>query len=407
MRTFVDSLEISSDRPIVAYFFFKDDDDQLRSYEDALSSILYQLFIQERGLVQYAKEPYKRYGHGIRYQSKEMWNILLESAARAQRDLICVIDAVDECAPAGRRQLVSDLVETSKMGSRSASTRLKFVVTSRPYQDENHPYADLKPSDIVRHLAGENAKVQADIQAVISFKAEDLAKKYCLSHSTLDVLIKKISSQNLQTRSFLAVRLAFELLDSHRLMEKGAEEETIHAILADIPTSLGDQYDAMLNKTPDKEHARRLFCVILAARKTLKIPEFKILYALTRTTDGAAKAPQSYDDLEVPADDEEFKQLVRARCGLFITFVRSSVHLFHQTAREFLMPRINATSGTSLGVELALVTAEQPMFTNSNQRHSWKGRITEADANFVMLTVCLDLINFRIPRSWVLDAYVS
>lgn len=72
MRTLIDQLQSSEDRPVVAYFFFKDDDDQLRSYEDALCSVIYQLFAQERETIKYARELYKQYGHGIRYQTKEL-----------------------------------------------------------------------------------------------------------------------------------------------------------------------------------------------------------------------------------------------------------------------------------------------------------------------------------------------
>ncbi|KAF1980251.1 hypothetical protein BU23DRAFT_625403 [Bimuria novae-zelandiae CBS 107.79] len=404
MRTFIDSLQESDDRPLVAYFFFKDDDDQLRSYEDALSSIIYQLLIQERGFIKHAKESYKRYGHGIRYQSKEMWNILLTSAAEAHRRVVCVLDAVDECAPAGRRELVSDLVAASQRGPKTTSTKLKFVVTSRPYQDKDHPYADLASSDVIRHLAGEIAKVQTDIQTVIRFKAEELAKKHELSKCTLDMLIENISSQNLQTRSFLAVRMAFELLDSHQLMQKGAEEHIVRKILTDIPQFLGDQFDAMLNRSPDREHARRLFCVILAARKTLKIPELKVLYALTRPTNSEAEDPHSYEELNIPTDDEEFKQLIRARFGLFITFVRSSVHLFHQTAREYLMAKPGMIIGTSYGTCPMPSEPESYSLWDRARQQSWKGIITEADANVVMLTVCLDLFKFETPRSWILGA---
>ncbi|KAJ4291841.1 hypothetical protein N0V90_009737 [Kalmusia sp. IMI 367209] len=302
MRTFVDRLQESDDRSLVAYFFFKDDDDQLRSYDDALSSIIYQLFVQERGLIKPARSLYQRYG-------------------------------------------------------------LKFVVTSRPYQDQNHPYADLVVSDTIRHLAGENAKVQADIQTVIRFKAEELAKKRQLSQSTLDILVDSISSQNMQTRSFLAVRMAFELLDSHNMMHKGAGERTI--------------------------------------------PELKVLYALTQPANSAVGPPQSYDDLELPTDDEEFKQLIRARCGLFITFVRNSVHLFHQTAREHLMANLDTTAHSSLDGTLVPSTLALHTPDKSIQQFSWRGCITEADANLVMLTICLDLFCFKISKSWVLDVFDS
>ncbi|KAJ4360119.1 uncharacterized protein N0V89_000679 [Didymosphaeria variabile] len=407
MRTFVDRLQASDDRPVVAYFFFKDDDDQLRSYEDALSSMINQLFVQERGLIRHARDLYKQYGYGIRYRTKDLWNILLAAATETHRGLICILDAVDECAPAGRRQLVSDMAVAFESGVKTTSTELKFVVTSRPYQDENRSYIHLIASDTIRHLAGEDAKLQSDIQAIIRIKAEELAKKHRLTQNTLNILVQTISSQNQQTRSFLAVRMAFELLDSHDLMQEGADEDIIRAILADIPHTLGDQFDKMLNRTPDKEHARRLFCVIIAARKTLNISELKVIYALTQPRDMASGSPRSYDDLQIPMIDEEFKRLVRARCGLFVTFVKSSVHLFHQTAREYLMADPVPTSTGPSDDSKTPTMSELHTAPNMNQQQTWKGCITKADANLVMLTVCTDLFSFYLPRSWVLSVFDS
>ncbi|KAL1592372.1 hypothetical protein SLS60_011451 [Paraconiothyrium brasiliense] len=405
MRTFVDHLQLSVDRPIVAYFFFKDDDDQLRSYEDALSSMINQLFVQERGLIRHARDLYKQHGHGVRYQTKDLWKILLTAANETHRGLICVLDAIDECAPAGRRQLVSDMAVAFEPGVITTSIKLKFVVTSRPYQGENHPYTDLIASDTIRHLAGEDAKVESDIQAVIHFKAEELAKKYKLTQNTLNMLVQAIACQNLKTRSFLAVRMAFELLESHDLMQKGAEEDLIRAILRDIPHTLGDQFDKMLNRTPDREHARRLICVIIAARKTLKVPEFKVLYALTQPRDTSIGPPHSYDDLQVPMDDDEFKRLVRARCGLFITFVRSSVHLFHQTAQEYLVADLVTTSTHPSDDFKMSTTSGLHTARNMEQQQTWRACITKADANLVMLNVCADLCSFYLPRSWVLNVF--
>lgn len=399
MRTFLDRLQLTGNRPIVIFYFFKDDDDQLRSYEDALSSMVHQLLVQERGLTRHVRDLYKRHRHGIRYQTKELWNFLKVAAAEPHREVICVLDAVDECAPAGRRQLLSDLAFVFSSGATiPLPTKLKCVLTSRPYLDENHPYADLVAPNIIRHLVGEDAKVQTDVQEVIRFNVEVLARKYQLSQESQRILIESIANQNLQTRSFIAVRMAFELLDSHDLMHEGVEEDIVRAILADIPQSLGDQFDKMLDKSTDKEHARRLFCVILSARKTLKIPELKVLYALTKPRGNTSEPPHSYNDLQIPSDDQDFRRLIRARCGLFVTFVRSSVHLFHQTAREYLMAHRTATGDHPLNAKVSSELSSQ-----QHHQHTWEGSITQEYANLVMFSVCADLFKFEVSKSWVLS----
>jgi hypothetical protein len=166
MRTLIDTIKVSDGPAFVAYFFFKDEDDRLRSYDNALSTLIYQFLVQERGFVQHAKEPYRKYGDAIRHHTKEMWQILVMIASQARRNIFCVLDAVDECAQSDRKQLIADLADVFQDTARPTS-RLKFIASSRPYQDENHPYADLVPGSNIRHLAGENAQVQSDILKLI------------------------------------------------------------------------------------------------------------------------------------------------------------------------------------------------------------------------------------------------
>ncbi|CCF39766.1 ankyrin repeat protein [Colletotrichum higginsianum] len=403
MRTFIDKLQAYDEPPLIAHFFFKDDDDRLRSYDDALSCLIHQLLVQQPGLVQYAKGPYQQYGDAIRHQTREMWQIILEFASQADRDIFCILDAVDECTAPHRKQLVADLADAFQDAAQPAS-RLKFLASSRPYQDENHPYADLfTSSNNIRHLAGENAQVQFDIRKVIQFKAQELAEKRGLEQGIQDMLVAKLSEQNVHTRSFLAVRMAFELLDSHNRMHKGAGERTINTILGDIPKQLGDQFDEMLKRSLDSEHAWRLLCAILAAQETLRIPEFKVIYSLTQPTSSTVGPANSYDELELPTDDEGFKQLVRSRCGLFITFVSDSIHLFHQTSREHLMAKADM-SGTTPFAEPARIWDVQSHHINTKHGPSWRGSITKEDANLVFAMICLNILTFTVSRTWLLEA---
>ncbi|WQF87982.1 Putative P-loop containing nucleoside triphosphate hydrolase, NWD NACHT-NTPase [Colletotrichum destructivum] len=406
MRTFIDKLQAYDEPPLIAYFFFKDDDDRLRSYDDALSCLIYQLLVQEPGLVQHAKRPYREFGDGIRHHTREMWHIIREIASHVKRDIFCILDAVDECTAPHRKKLVTDLTSAFQDILQSTS-RLKIVASSRPYHDENHPYAGLCASNKnVRHLAGEDAQVQTDIRKVIRFKTQELARKRGLEQGIQEMLVVKLFEQNVHTRSFLAVQMAFELLDSHNRMQRGAGKRTISIFLADIPKQLGDQFDEMLRRSLDREHAWRLFCAILAARRTLKIPEFKVIYTLTQPTSSTVGPANSYDELELPTDDEEFKRLIRSRCGLFITFVGDSVHLFHQTAREHLMEK-TAVSGKTSYAEPARIWEGQTHHPNTKHGPSWKGSISKADANLVCATVCLDILTFTVSQTWVLKVLDS
>lgn len=403
MRTLVDKLQASPEPPLVAYFFFKDDDDSLRSYDGALSTLAYQLLVGGRGLTKLVKKQHQKYGNALRHNTKVLWKIILDVAAEVNRGVMCIMDAVDECATLDRKQLVADLVGIFNSESQIPPTsRLKFVVTSRPYEDRNHPYSDFfEGAGKVRVLAGENAQVSSDIRNVIRFKAEELAQKRQLSQDVQDLLISRLLDQNQKTRSFLAVRMAFELMDLDQRLHKDAGKRTVEIILTSIPQELGDQFDEMLARSGDRVHTWRLLCVILAARKTLKIPEFKVIYALTQPTNSRVGPTKSYDELEIPTDDEYFKRLVRSRCGLIITFIRNSVHLFHQTAREHLIATLDLPNG-QLGARPPQ-TWEEREDTRRRNNHSWNGCISIADANNVCLTVCLDILTLIVPRTWILE----
>ncbi|KAF6840022.1 ankyrin repeat-containing protein [Colletotrichum musicola] len=402
MRTLIESLKESKEPPLMAYFFFKDDDDGLRSYDEAMVALIHQLLAQEPGLVQHAREQYREHGDAIKHQTMAMWKILQAMASKTKRDVACVFDAVDECTPTGTRQLTMDLADVFQDTAISIS-RLRCVVSSRPYQDENSSFAGLVASSNVKHLVGENARVQADIRKVIRVKARELAEKRMLDQRIQDMLVESLCAQNVHTRSFLAVHVAFDLLDSHHLMQGGAEaeEHAISAILAEIPHQLSDQFDEMLRRSTNKEHAWKMFCVILAARRTLKISEFKVIYSLTQPAIGPV---HSFDELELPSDDEEFKKLVRSRCGLFITFGKNSVHLFHQTAREHLMAKIEG-SGTKSTAESAQNSDDGGEIAVPKLESSWRGSISAAKANLVLATVCLDLITIPVSRTWVLEVF--
>ncbi|VUC31542.1 unnamed protein product [Clonostachys rosea] len=380
MKTLVDRLLESSEPVIAAYFFFKDDADDLRSYEKALNGLIYQLLVQEKKLVKHAKEVYEKHGDGLKNDTKAMLELLSALSRQAGKDVYCVLDAVDECEAIGRNQLLADLKSLFSDADNSAS-RLKIVVSSRPYQDENHQYANLlaTPPQMIGHLAGETAKVQFEILKVIHFKVQKLAEERQLDHATQTMLVEKLFDQNRHTRSFLAVQMAFELLDSHHRMHKGAGKRTISTILSEIPESLGNRFDALLDRSANKEHTWRLLCVILAARKTLKIDEFKVIYAATEPRDSSVGKAQSYDDLELPTDDDEFKRL---------------------TAREYLLERIDQLpeymSPLSLQATSGLATSD---------KFPWRGSISISAANRVCASMCLNILSFAVPKKMPFEVF--
>lgn len=119
----------------VCYFFFKDGQNQRTRGADALSALLHQLF-ENTNLITHALPSYTRYGEKLRNEFSELWDILIRAADDPNAgEIICVLDALDECEENARNRLIEKLVQfcSHRKTSQNLSLRLKFLVTSHPY----------------------------------------------------------------------------------------------------------------------------------------------------------------------------------------------------------------------------------------------------------------------------------
>lgn len=81
---------------------------------DALCAILHQLFTHDPacGLIEHALPSHKNYGKDLAQSFSELWRILVGCADSPNAgEIICVLDALDECNAYGRRQLIDKLKE--------------------------------------------------------------------------------------------------------------------------------------------------------------------------------------------------------------------------------------------------------------------------------------------------------
>jgi ankyrin repeat protein len=136
-------------------------------------------------------------------------------------------------------------------------------------------------------------------------------------------------------------------------------------IFGSIPDSVETAYTAILNKSTDKEQARKLLAIICVATRPLTINEISL--ALTMEPDD-----KTYEDLEKHSEDWS-KAWIRNLCGLFISVIDGRVYLLHQTAKEFLMAE---------NYDIRL-TSDRP----SDQ--IWKHSLTSKESNFLLAQICI------------------
>lgn len=119
----------------VCYFFFKDGQEQRTNGAHALSAILHQLFKSTK-LISHALSIHDEYGTKLRDSFSELWDLLIKSARDPEAgEIICILDALDECEERARKQLISKLITFFSQEDLHPQFpfRLKFLVTSRPY----------------------------------------------------------------------------------------------------------------------------------------------------------------------------------------------------------------------------------------------------------------------------------
>ncbi|PWW76753.1 hypothetical protein C7212DRAFT_351954 [Tuber magnatum] len=263
---------------IVCYFFFKDDSDEQRSATFALCAILHQIFVRRISL------------SGFTEEVDTLWDILVKAIAEGRAgDVICVVDALDECEEGTRAQLIRHI--TRLPASQTPDIPLKFLVTSRPY----HEIAkELDSPETTIRLKGEEEinAITADVNRVI------------------DEGIKNLENS-----------------------EDDSPEEFTN-IVSSAPRDLAELYTKILNKSRYPEKARRILNIVVAAVRPLTLQEMNAAFRMSRKH----KSIKDLDNLS-----PGFDKTVKSWCGLFVRVIDSKIYLVHQTAREFLI------KGSSLG----------------------------------------------------------
>ncbi|RAQ51836.1 hypothetical protein AFGD_006012 [Aspergillus flavus] len=109
MRYLVDELLLNMTERTVCYFFFKDDFSDQLSATSALSVILRQLFITQPQLLQDAVlDKLETDGDKLVQSFSDLWSIIVSASANSKAgEIICILDALDECQDRDRNQLIS------------------------------------------------------------------------------------------------------------------------------------------------------------------------------------------------------------------------------------------------------------------------------------------------------------
>lgn len=338
------------DSATVCYFFFNADNSQQRDSVYAIAALLRQIYTAKPGLIKYGLQWQQREGASTNDFSS-LWDLLLETVSHNHAgEIVCLVDALDECDAVSIRLFTTALVTYFTTPSdKSRMSPLKILVTSRPTNTIKQAFHALPEI----RLKGEDEidSISADVVKVVQENIDQLQNLGL----PLD-LLKNLQAQLIggADRTFLWVVLIIKLLKDKSA--QGATPNELDAIIRS--RDIDDVHVHLLNESPYK--AKRMFQVILAATSPLTLDELCVAMALGWKHKRLADLRNDLWDLWV-----SFETHVRSIGGHFLRIIQGKVYFVHSTAREFLIdPRskkIRNNSALEWGV-IPIVRTRKELF---------------------------------------------
>jgi ankyrin repeat protein len=344
----------------ICYYFFKDDFPDQRTAVSAISCVLRQLFIANDTLMSdEILDQFEKDSDNLLKSFQSLWELFISVVSQPMAgDIICVLDALDECEQPGRSAIAEALSDLYQDGP--FKHPLKFLVTSRPYLEIKRGFQLLKARFPVIHLGGENEeevdKISREVDHYIHQKLEDLSVILGLLAEERDTLYQTLTAN--PNRTYLWVWLVFDFLRN----SVGITRENLEEQSRSIPDTVEAAYEKILSRSRNKEKARKMLHIVVAAKRPMRLDEMALALALG---DRRSCAEISLEPMV------RFCDTIRDLCGLFVSIVDSRIYLLHQTAREFLV-RAETTP-----VQLPASDA------------CWKHLLEPAKSNRILAEICM------------------
>jgi hypothetical protein len=235
-----------------------------------------------------------------------LWKTFTEAALHPDAgEVVCVLDALDECRPKERNELIKAINEFYLTPRNQVSCLLKFFLTSRPYvdiiqsqfsYDWGHQLSEIR-------LAGEEDDVANDIaeeiKIVVDESIDRICNTYYLSKRTRELMKTNLGAA--PGRTYLWITLVFKDLLKNT---SGINKQYIENFVKNPPKDVDDAYEKILNRSKTQsqgnqnlKRTRNILQIVVAARRPLTLREMSIALLFTENQ-------PPYEDL---ADEIESK----------------------------------------------------------------------------------------------------
>ncbi|KAF3922129.1 Ankyrin-3 [Arthrobotrys entomopaga] len=405
VKYLVDSV-LKAESRTTCHFFFKDDFEGQESITNALCCILFRLFEVKRDLL--SKEIIDRFeitGEGFASSFDTLWSALLIAAKDKEAgEIVCVLDAVDECEESGRCQLIREL-QKLYLTETDVSFNLKFLLTSRPYYDIRKGFQSLESSQSFIRLRGDSEaelkKISREIDLFIEARLQSIKEKFQLTENEGSLLLEKFKLA--PHRTYLWAHLTLDLVESgiklksknnrHRIDNKielntDTNKKTIEELISQLPATVDEAYERILSKSCNPSKAERLLNIVVAAARPFTIHEMRLALILDNNHESYSSLISNVD----PGGD--FRDEVRDLCGLFVTIIDSKIYLLHQTAKEFLVRGGRADVSNDFQTLAGEVKPAVPVSQKTRTTYQWRNSLRLQDSHLVIAQICMRFLLF-------------
>lgn len=304
----------------ICYFFFKVNEEQ-SNLATALCAILHQLFSQQPSLLQHAIPSWEKDGDKLRHEVGELLRIFMAATSDStSHKAICVLDALDECHPDDQQRLIQTLDNFyDQNGLQNQNSWLKFLVTSRPYDEIRNNFRSITNSFPHINLQGEheNDRIHEEIDLVVKIRVKNLAETLKLSPDVQGRLEKQLLQ--MEHRTYLWLYLAID--DIHATFRDSLRpaEESIRL----VPASVNAAYERILARVPPnkEDDLKKVLQIIVSARRPLTIKEMAMSLGVATKTSSRTAA-------DTGLNPKGLDNKIRHLCGLFVLLKTQGYSLF-------------------------------------------------------------------------------
>ncbi|KAI4219875.1 MAG: hypothetical protein L6R40_008705 [Gallowayella cf. fulva] len=240
----------------ILHYFFKGISPEQRSTTRAISAILHQLFGSQPQLIRHALPSYERISEGLPATFSELCSIFTEASTDPTAgDVFYVLETLDECNEHEQETLIKALEKFCVHQQISPSTsRLKILVTSRPYFQIRRNFDRLLKPSISIELAGNDgsASIKKEIDLVIKYQVARLTQENRLKPKVAEHLKRRLLET--ENRTYLWLRLLWAIIRKTLL----GNITGMNQLIDNLPAGLYDVYEVLLQRCPERSFARKV-----------------------------------------------------------------------------------------------------------------------------------------------------